>query len=301
MQSQVKLADIKKLVSIAEAGLAKIQELYQEEKKEVVEKKLHTETAVADLRTGELLVERIKEVFGEDIRILVEETAPKTINIRGYDFIVDPIDCTRGFIHNHPGTGVAIAMVRDGQVMASVIGQIVASSAKNEFLHDIVCGGFTHEGWQAWSLDQGSYKPISTSDITNLADGLIYVEMDAFDVSQKNFTDGLRLAEYFMPPRGIARALRIFGSSSLGFMLLGRGSVAVTTGSRKPWDFIPGIPLVLGAGGSYFFYEDPQKVPRICEVANVHLLQYAKDVHISAGMKILEGGISDVLENIPSV
>jgi fructose-1,6-bisphosphatase/inositol monophosphatase family enzyme len=79
----------------------------------------------------------------------------------------------------------------------------------------------------------------------------------------------------------------MFGSSSLGFVALSRGSLDIFTGSRKPWDYLPGIPLVAASGGSYFFYEDRCGVIRICAAGNSKSLGYAKKAHKRAGMNIL--------------
>lgn len=280
------------LKEIADASLGKT-------KQRLADKKSHTETAVADLKIGRVLSKRANKLFG-NISILVEETAPALVDLRDYGLVIDPIDCTRGFLHNLPGTGCAVVYLRNGEPILSAIGQLMATSARDEFLLDIVCGGFIKNQWRTWAVTGQRRILCDTSKRTAPGDFLVSVEMDAFDTSKENFSDGFRIADHLMPPKGAARAIRMFGSSSLCFVTVGRGSLDIVTGSRKPWDYLPGIPIVRGAGGKIFFYKDSLGNVRICAAANEAALAYAKERHVAAGMTLTDAP-GYILNIAPSV
>lgn len=288
------------LIALVRTGLEEIAAASSGKlKQRLADKKSHTETAVADLKVGRTLVKEAHRLFG-GISILVEETAPASVNLLDYDLVIDPIDCTRGFLFNLPGTGCAAAYLRNGEPIFSAIGQLMATNAKDTFLQDIVCGGFVKNRWQTWTVTGRKQTLCRTSPRTAPEDFMVSVEMDAFDTAKENFTDGFRIAEKLMPPQGAARAIRMFGSSSLNFVALGRGSLDVTTGSRKPWDYLPGIPIIQGAGGKMFFYKDSLGNVRLCAAANEESLAYAKERHIAALMTLTDAP-ENMLNIAPSV
>lgn len=285
------------LIALVRTGLEEVAAASSGKfKQRLTDKKNHTETAVADLKIGRVLVKKANELFG-DIAILVEETAPALVNLRDYDLIIDPIDCTRGFLHNLPGTGCAVAYLRKGEPVFSAIGQLMTTSASDTFLPDIICGGLIKDQWRTLAVTPRKRIPCHTSLRKTPGDFMVSVEMDAFDTAKENFTDGFRIAKHLMPPKGVARAIRMFGSSSLNFMALGRGSLDIATGSRKPWDYLPGIPIIRGAGGKIFFYKDSLGNVRLCAAANEKSFRYAKERHLAAGMSFIEA--SEGILNIP--
>ncbi|TSC58308.1 MAG: hypothetical protein Greene041679_130 [Parcubacteria group bacterium Greene0416_79] len=273
------------LIDAVKEGLQHIENAYQQNELPLTSKGTHTETALADLKVGHVVTTALRSRW-KGARLLVEETAPTFVDLRAYDLVVDPIDSTRGLLHNLPGTGCAIVQLVNGVPVQSCIGQITTTSGKTRFLHDIICGctgknGSCFDGRKKERRYRASFRTAPNEFI-------VCVEMDAFDTSPKNFTDGFRIAEELMPPKGKARAIRMFGSSSFGFVAVSRGSLDIFTGSRKPWDYLPGIPLLIGSGASYFFYTDRSGNLRICAAGSRGALAYAKEVHLQAGMKILE-------------
>ncbi len=291
---------LKALIALVRTGLQEITSASSEKSTQrLADKKSHTETALADLKVGRALVKMATKLLGE-ISILVEETAPISVNLQDYDLVIDPIDCTRGFLFNLPGTGCAVAYLRNGEPILSAIGQLTATSARDAFLLDIVCGGLIKNRWQTWTVQGTKLIPCRTSSRTASGDFIVSAEMDAFDTAKENFSDGFRIAENLIPPKGSARAIRMFGSSSLNFVAIGRGSLDIATGSRKPWDYLPGIPIVRGAGGKMFFYKDSLGNIRLCAAGNEASLAYAKKRHIAAEM-ILTDALRHMLDIAPSV
>lgn len=289
------------LVAIVRKGLREITAAAGKRgSRRIVSRGSHTETILSDLKVGRALERYARSLLG-DVPLLVEETAPREVDLKRYQLVIDPIDCTRGFLHNLPGTGCAVAFLENGRPVLSAIGQIAATSTGEKFLTDIVCGGFIRGRWRAWAVTERGRVACHASPRTAPGDFIVSVEMDAFDTARANFQDGFRLAQGLMPPRGRARAIRMFGSSSLNFVALGRGSLDICTGSRKPWDSLPGIPVVLGAGGSIFFYKDSRGNTRLCAAGNEKALRYARERHAAAGMALLGDTLELAMVVTPSV
>ncbi|MCB9994491.1 MAG: inositol monophosphatase [Hyphomicrobiaceae bacterium] len=155
--------------------------------------------------------------------------------IKGTDgqhrWIVDPLDGTTNFLHSIPLFACAIALERNGEIVASVIHNPVMSET------------FTAEkGGGAWLNDR---KRLRVSGRKHLADcvavtgiKLTGTDRDALQIKQ--------VAHVNPAVSGIRRS----GSAStdLAWLAAGRFDLYWEDG-LKPWDVAPGLLLVREAGG----------------------------------------------------
>lgn len=242
--------------------------------------------SIGDLKTGEVIVAYLRERLGPEAVILVEETA-KGLGLRPSqaDVVVDPVDSSQGFKFALPWFGTMIGFLESGKLLAGGIGLVICNGQATQFLSDVYLGYLDDNHWVA-TLN-GSH--IATTEEKDPRNANVFVELGAFDTCPENFQDGVRLTgELLFPPReGRSRWPYSLSSSSFGFASLARGAAGVMTGSRKPWDILPALPVILGAGAEYFLYKDSLGVLHICAAANPDLFDYAFRAHERAGMTIL--------------
>lgn len=275
------------VVEAIKVGIEEIIRLRRRGEVERVGDPVDPSVSIGDLKTGEAMFEYLQEALGNDAKILVEETAKK-LNLQpsSADCIVDPIDCTRSFTFGLPGFGTMVGLLEKGELVAGGIGQVGCNGLTTEFWSDIYLGWKVGDGFQATLNGQ----PIAATKETDPREANVYVEIAAFDATPGNFQDGFKISSelIFPPQEGRSRWYFHLGSSSFAFSNLARGALSVMTGSRKPWDILPALPVVLGAGADYFIYKDGLGLPRICVAANPALLDYATQAHERAGMSILD-------------
>lgn len=144
-------------------------------------------------------------------------------------WIIDPIDGTRSFIIGLPVWGCLLGLLRDDE---PVLG----------FMHQPVVGEtFFGDGTSAWVESAGVRKEIHASRNTSLqAANLCATHPDMFTAAvQPRF-------------RQLAAEVRMtrYGGDCYNYCLLGHGLVDLVMEDKlKPYDILPLVPIVRGAGG----------------------------------------------------
>lgn len=177
-----------------------------------------------DREVEALVRRRINQAY-PDHGIYGEEELPEKLD-SPYVWVIDPIDGTKSFITGHPLFGGLMALLHEGE---PCLGQI-----------DMPATG------ERWSGVRGepsmlNGNPCKTSECRDLADASVYTT-DPF-----LFSDGKQ--SVFNLLRKKARLIR-FGGDCYNYAMLSSGlcDLVVETG-LEPYDYLPVVQIVRGAGG----------------------------------------------------
>ncbi len=190
---------------------------------EVETKADHSPVTVADRMIESEMRRMISErfpghgVFGEEFAERIG---------RDYTWVLDPIDGTRSFITGMPLFGTLIALVRGGDPILGVV--------------DFPA---LRERWvgRAGEATQVNGQPARTSDCREIAQARCYC-------TSPDMFEGDDLQRFEALSR--KAAMRRFGGDCYGYALLASGHCdLVVEAGLKPYDYLPLVPVIEGAGG----------------------------------------------------
>lgn len=182
----------------------------------------------ADRETEEFIRYRIAEEY-PDHSIVGEELGAKS-GSGPYTWLIDPIDGTRGFISGTPMWGVLIGLKRGSECLAGAMRQPYLGET------------WTGDGKSAYFIRQQKRTRITVREHAGLDKAIICCTHPAMYP-----TDEAR--EKFMGVVARCRFSR-YGTDCLGYGMLASGYVdLVIEGGLSPYDIMPLIPVVEGAGG----------------------------------------------------
>lgn len=187
---------------------------------------------IADRTAEQVLRRRIREAFPDD-GLLGEEFGPEP-GESGWEWVLDPVDGTKSFVHGVPLFGTLIGVVREGRAEIGVcrmpaLGEMVSAA--------------TGQGcwWQ-----QGEAPPVQArvSDVSRLSDALLcYTSYGYFAKSGK--------ARVLETLRNCCRLSRGWGDC-YGHVLVATGRAdLIVEPALHPWDAAALIPLLREAGGHF--------------------------------------------------
>lgn len=193
----------------------------------------------ADRGAEELLRRRIAEVFPDDA-ILGEEFDDQP-GTSGYQWVLDPIDGTKSFIHGVPLYTTLVAVIRgDTTVGNSEVG-VIHAPATGELV-------FAARGAGCWlSRNDQAPTPACVSSTPKLKEGLLLTtEIAAFaDGRPRDAMD------VFLTLQGAARLVRTWGDA-YGYMLVATGRAdAMIDPQVNLWDAAALQPIIEEAGGQF--------------------------------------------------
>lgn len=179
---------------------------------------------VADRGIEGLLRQRILQTYPTH-GILGEEHGVENLD-RKFVWVVDPIDGTKSFITGHPLFGGLMALLQDGEPR---LGQIDMP--------------LLDERWCGISGENTTLNgaPVKTSKCTSLKDAYAYTtDPISFDGDEKQVFESLKSR---------VRLMR-YGGDCYNYALLASGfcDLVFETG-LEPYDFLPVVQVVRGAGG----------------------------------------------------
>lgn len=167
-----------------------------------------------------------------DIPVLGEEFGDSDVMRRDLFWVVDPIDGTLNFAAGLPLCAAAVALVRDGTAIMSVIS---APRMGDLFFAVKGRGAFHEKGGRQSKLQ------VSNADPKNALVGL------GNPYASSNGTDAV---DFYRPASGGFRNVVSFGLASLSFCWTASGQLgACAFKSNNPWDIQPGKILIEEAGG----------------------------------------------------
>jgi histidinol phosphatase-like enzyme (inositol monophosphatase family) len=150
----------------------------------------------------------------------------------GEDYwVIDPIDGTRSFISGMPTWGILLGLVVGGRAVAGVMHQ--------PFTGETFLAG---AGEAACLRHAGVETTLKTRQDATLADAVLYSTHPSM----------LEASGVIAPFDALARQCRLqrWGGDCYAFALLAQGSIdLMIDGMLQPYDIVPLIPIIEGAGG----------------------------------------------------
>jgi histidinol-phosphatase len=201
-----------------------------------VERKADTSpVTIADRSAEELLRKQISKRFPNDA-ILGEELGT-TDGTSGYQWVLDPIDGTKSFIHGVPLYTTLVAVLHEDQPRLGVI----HTPATGETVYAASGSGCWYTSPSA-KLEQAH-----VSKVASLNEGLLLTsEIESFKQHQ---TPGA--FEYFQRLQATARLSRTWGDG-YGYLMVATGRAEVMIDPvMKLWDAAPLQTVIEEAGGSF--------------------------------------------------
>ena len=206
-----------------------------------------------DRKAEMMLREMINKNF-PDHAILGEEFGAS--EKKEYTWVLDPIDGTKSFVSGAPLFGTLIALLRDGQPILGAIGLPMREEIYLGDNRTTERNGETVRVKDAQSLKEAV---IMTTDICDIARLKSRPKFDALIEEGKIF--------------------RMWGDC-YGYALIAGGLTAVMSDAEmNPWDILPLIPVIRGAGGVITGWEgqDPVGAPS-CLAAPPNLHRMALEI-----------------------
>ena len=181
---------------------------------------------VADRSVENLLRSAIAEWFPE--HGIVGEEFPVHNPEAEYQWVIDPIDGTYRFAAGHPQFGSLIALARNRKPILGIV-DMPAMDERWIGAH----------GWPTVHTKQGRRQHAGTRTCSAVEDATIF------------FCSGIM---WRRDPMAAWRAMngvnRLLDGDSYSYGLLSSGLADVIVDSgMKPWDFMPIVPIIEGAGG----------------------------------------------------
>jgi histidinol phosphatase-like enzyme (inositol monophosphatase family) len=182
----------------------------------------------ADRAVEDALRAALQDRFGDQHQILGEE---RGLSGSGdYRWVIDPIDGTRAFIAGQPLWGTLLGLQRGDQVLAG-------------WLHQPTLGHtYVASPAGAWLIEPDQRRRLATRSTTSVEDAvLLCTHPDMFATSDEQAAFGRVDAR--------ARLTRYSGDCiNYGYVASGFADVVIEN-QLQPYDIIPLIPIIEGAGG----------------------------------------------------
>ncbi|MBW2395830.1 MAG: histidinol-phosphatase [Deltaproteobacteria bacterium] len=145
-------------------------------------------------------------------------------------WVIDPIDGTRAFISGVPAWGILLGLTSAQECLAGVMHQ--------PYLQETFLG--TRDG--AWLRRAGKEHALRTRSTTELSEAILYCTHPSMFGTDRDRLGFERVAA--------ASQMMRYGGDCYSYALLAMGQIdLVIEGSLEPYDIIPLIPIVEGAGG----------------------------------------------------
>lgn len=203
---------------------------------EVEHKADHSPVTIADRLAEELLRERIGGKFPDDA-ILGEEFGASD-GTSEYQWILDPIDGTKSFIHGVPLFTTLIAVLKNNGPCIGVIN----APATNELV-------YAASGKGAWytSSDRPTPSPARVSNVKTLGESLLLTsEIEGFGKRSRGSA-----LETFIRLQAKARVARTWGDG-YGYLMVATGRAEVMIDPMMNlWDAAPLQTIIEEAGGRF--------------------------------------------------
>jgi histidinol-phosphatase len=191
---------------------------------------------VADRSAEELLRKRIGERFPEDA--IIGEELGEQAGRSGFQWVLDPIDGTKSFIHGVPLYTTLVAVLQNeepqiGVIHAPALGETVYAAKGCGCRY--VCGS------------EATPQAARVSAVHTLNDGLLLTsEVEGFRLRGSG-----DVTDIFMRLQRAARVVRTWGDG-YGYLMVATGRAEVMIDPiMNLWDAAPLLPIIEEAGGHF--------------------------------------------------
>ncbi|MGX7349698.1 inositol monophosphatase family protein [Dolosicoccus paucivorans] len=216
-----------RVITWIEQAAEKLRHSLQEDR--VVEEKASRRDVVTDMDKGieAFLVERIQAHYPDHFILAEEGTGNSIDDLKGYVWIIDPIDGTMNYVQQKNNFGTMMALFKDGEPLAGYIYDIM----NHDFFYGIVGDG-VYRNHQPWNVPA----------ITGLSDCLILGNVFMFIHNKFNEQGALEQS----------LGVRNYGSAAISTLSVLKGEAGAYLCSRlSPWDFAAGWAIFEAAGLRY--------------------------------------------------
>ncbi len=228
-------------------------------KVEVTRKSSNDYVTSVDFAAEQAIIEVLQEAY-PDHAILSEETGLIGDEHAEYQWIVDPLDGTRNFVHNIPDYVVSIAVLKNGVAQHAVVfdpirnEMFTASRGSGTFLND---------------------RRVRVSSCRSLQEGILVGRLPIFSKADQTVR-----TEFLTLMKSMA-AYRQFGSSILELAYIAAGRIdALCNYNLRPWDLAAGVLLIQEAGGLVGDYKGEQSWQEKQEIIAGNPRVFAKMVQV---------------------
>lgn len=205
-----------------------------------------------DILSEKLIINLLKKEYPH-FGILSEESNSSTA-VKGYSWIIDPLDGTNNFTFGIPFFCVNIALAQDEHILLGVTYDPIRDEL---FESEIGKGAYLNE------------SPIRVSTVSSLKKSLVGLDLGY------SHNLGVQMLETVNRLWGHVHCVRLMGSSSLGLAYVACGRVSLYFHRYLfPWDIAPGLLMVREAGGEVLNWQGkPANINDKELVASNHKLQ----------------------------
>jgi histidinol-phosphatase len=223
-------------LSCAEKASELILKHYQDSGLDIELKQDESPVTVADRGAEELIRSEIVKAFPED-GILGEEFDDKESQ-NGYQWIIDPIDGTKSFIHGVPLFGTLIGIEKDGEMVVGV--------CRFPGLNEVYYAATGSGSW--WKKGNGEPKRCQVSKVSDLSKALFCVTtVTGWEVQGYG-----ELFDTLKERTGLTRGW----GDCYGHMLVASGRAElIVEPVISPWDVAALVPILQEAGGHYVAWD----------------------------------------------
>jgi histidinol phosphatase-like enzyme (inositol monophosphatase family) len=191
---------------------------------------------VADRSAERLLRDRIAERFPEDA-IVGEEFGAST-GTSGYQWVLDPIDGTKSFIHGVPLYTTLVAVLTDDEPAVGVI----HAPATGETVYAAIGGGCQYVDGPGKPT-----RPARVSQVGRLSDSLVL----ATDISSFEMRNSKNALDSYSRLQSAAGLTRTWGDG-YGYLMVATGRAeAMIDPEMNVWDMAALLPVIEEAGGRF--------------------------------------------------
>lgn len=202
------------------------------ERSSIEKKGAHDYVSYVDKESERRIVNGLRQILPEAGFLTEEGTCGKNDNGTDLEWVVDPLDGTTNFIHNHAPFNVSIAL-RQKKDKKLLIGVVYECCRKELFWANAESDAFMNG------------KKIHVTDVNTLDDSFVILGLPYN--AEANKPTILRTMDRLY---GNVAGLRIIGSAACEFCYIACGRCeARMEASLKPWDISAGALILMRAGG----------------------------------------------------
>ena len=218
-----------------EAGVLTLEH-FRRQDLQVERKADRSPVTIADRRAEDLLRRRIAERFAGDG--IVGEEMGTTAGSSGYQWVLDPIDGTKSFIHGIPLYTTLVAVLHENEPRLGVIHAPATVET-----------AYAASGHGCWYVPKRGARPQAAwvSKVPRLEEGLLVTtEVAAFSTHRK--PDAMQV---YLDLQKRARLVRTWGDG-YGYLMVASGRAeAMIDPVVNVWDAAPLQPIIEEAGGKF--------------------------------------------------
>ncbi len=185
----------------------------------------------ADRAAEAVIRNKIKQAF-PDHGILGEEFGEERIDAE-YVWVIDPIDGTRAFVCGLPLWGTLIGLMKDKHPVYGIMHQ--------PYTGELFCGDGKKAYLKRMTTSKRVAKPLNVRPCERLAEAYLMTTSPALFTEQE-------IGKYQTVEA--ATKLTRYGADCYAYMMLASGQIdLVVEAGLNPYDILPLIPIIEGAGG----------------------------------------------------